>query len=97
MENYGSVCPTMATTPKAFSLKAHTALIQCNLDFPIPWPKSYAGQDSTQLLKETHLVLYARHNLTTAAIRNLMRGGNAVSIPDLPDVWVLFCPALIET
>ena len=93
---YGTNCPVFETVTKRGSFLVHTANEPCDARYKIPFPKSYAGCTSCKLLKETHLLVIARHLLTTEVFRRLIRGGKAGSIPDLPDVTVLRCPVSME-
>ena len=96
MWEYGKNCSVFSTVSKSGSLLVHTANEPCDHMYRIPSPKSYAGCSSCKLLKETHLHVIGRRNLTTEMFRRMIRGGRAGSIPDLPDVNVLQCPVSSE-
>ena len=87
-QRYGTNCKVFGLVSKSGSLLVHTAKVICDLDYKIPFPKSYLGCTSSKLLKETHLIVLARRQLTTETFRRLIRGGEAGFIPELPDVNV---------
>ena len=91
MWEYGKNCAVFATVSKSGSLLVHTANEPCDHMYRIPSPKSYAGCSSCKLLKETHLHVIGRRNLTTEMFRRMIRGGRAGPFQTFP--MLMYCSA----